>query len=56
MFGLMMDYPLTLDRIVERANRLFPHKRVRTKQLDGSLHDYTYADLYRRSRKLARHD
>ncbi len=53
MFGLMMDYPLTLDRIVERANRLFPHKRVRTRQLDGSLHDYTYADLYRRSRKLA---
>ena len=53
MFGLMMDYPLTLDRIVERANRLFPHKRVRTKQLDGSLHDYTYAELYRRSRKLA---
>ena len=32
MFGLMMDYPLTLDRIVERANPLFPHKRVRTKQ------------------------
>ena len=53
MFGLMMDYPLTLDRIVERANRLFPHKRVRTRRLDGSLHDYTYADLYRRSRKLA---
>ena len=53
MLGLMMDYPLTLDRIVERANRLFPHKRVRTKRADGSLHDYTYADLYRRSRKLA---
>ena len=53
MFGLMMDYPLTLDRIVERANRLFPQKRVRTRRLDGSLHDYTYADLYRRSRKLA---
>ena len=53
MDGLMMDYPLTLDRIVEHAAHLFPHKRIRTKLPDGGMHDYTYADLYRRSRKLA---
>ena len=43
MDGLMMEYPLTLDRIVEHANQLFAHKRVRTRQADGGLHDYTSA-------------
>jgi fatty-acyl-CoA synthase len=53
MRGLMMDYPLTLDRIVEHAGRMFPHKHIRTKRPDGSIHEYTYADLLRRSRRLA---
>ncbi|MEE2963490.1 MAG: long-chain fatty acid--CoA ligase [Acidobacteriota bacterium] len=53
MDGLMMDYPLTLDRIVEHAGRMFPHKAVRTKRPDGSMHEYTYADLLGRSRRLA---
>ena len=53
MHGLMMDYPLTLDRIVEHASRLFPHKLIHSRQPDGSMHTYTYADLHRRSRKLA---
>ena len=53
MDGLMMDYPLTIDRIVEHAGRMFPHKTVRTKRPDGSMHEYTYADLLGRSRRLA---
>jgi fatty-acyl-CoA synthase len=53
MDGLMMEYPLTLDRIVEHAGRMFPHKTVRTKRPDGSMHEYTYADLLGRSRRLA---
>lgn len=53
MQGLMMDYQLTLDRILEHANRMFPHKSIRTKLPDGSFHSYTYADLYRRVKRLA---
>ena len=53
MHGLMMNYPLTLDRIVEHAGRLFPDNRIRTKLPDGAMHEYTYADLHRRSRSLA---
>lgn len=53
MQGLMMDYPLTLDRILEHAKRLFSHKRITTMLPDGSLHRYTYGDLYRRTKKLA---
>ncbi|RME48582.1 MAG: fatty-acid--CoA ligase [Caldilineae bacterium] len=53
MQGLMMDYPLTVDRILEHANRLYPRKHIITKLPDGSFHRYTYADLYKRVKKLA---
>lgn len=53
MQGLMMDYPLTIDRILERAKRMFPHKRISTKLPDGTMHRYTYADLYKRVKRLA---
>ena len=53
MQGQMMDYPLTLDRILEHANRLYPRKRITTGLPDGTLHRYTYADLHRRSKRLA---
>ncbi len=53
MHGLMMDYPLTIDRILEHANRMYPRKRITTKLPDGSLHRYTYADLYARVKRLA---
>ncbi len=51
--GLMMDYPLTLDHIVEHANRMSPNKKVKTMLPDGSMHDYTYADFYKRVKKLS---
>ena len=53
MDGLMMHYPLTLDRILEHANRMFPTKRIITKLPGGAMHEYTYADLYRRAKRLA---
>lgn len=53
MHGLMMDYPLTLDRILEHANRMHPRKQIITKLPDGSMHRYTYADLYKRVKRLA---
>src|SRR5690606_33422104 len=54
MHGLMMDYQLTMDRILEHANRLYPIKRVTTKLPDGSFHRYTYADLYKRVKRLSK--
>jgi fatty-acyl-CoA synthase len=52
MRGLMMDYPLTINLQLERANRLFPKKEVVTRTPTG-LHRYTYADLYKRTCRLA---
>jgi acyl-CoA synthetase (AMP-forming)/AMP-acid ligase II len=52
MQGLMMDYPLTLTHIFERARRLYPSKEIVTKTAAG-LHRYTYADMCERSGRLA---
>jgi len=35
--GLMMDYPLTVDRILEHGNRLYPYKQIKTKLPDGAI-------------------
>jgi fatty-acyl-CoA synthase len=54
MNGLMMNYQLTLDKILEHANRMYPTKRISTRQPDGSWHRYTYADLYKRVKRLSK--
>lgn len=53
MQGLMMDYQLTLDRILEHANRMYPNKNIITKLPDGSLHRYTYENFYKRVKRVA---
>ena len=52
MQGLMMDYPLTLPHILERAARLFGRKEIAGKLADG-MHRYTYADFYSRVHRVA---
>jgi fatty-acyl-CoA synthase len=54
MQGLMMNWQLTLDKIIEHANRLYPHKGVTTMQPDGSLHRMTYGEMYGRVKRLAK--
>jgi acyl-CoA synthetase (AMP-forming)/AMP-acid ligase II len=53
MHGLMMDYPLTLDRILVHAARMYPRKRVISKLPDGSEHSYTFTDVHTRVKRLA---
>lgn len=50
--GLMMDYPLTIDRILEHARRMFSHKEIKTVLPSGELHQYTYGDFYTRVKKM----
>src|SRR5579859_5864074 len=51
--GNMMDSPLTLIAILERAGKLFPQVEVVSRGTDHHLHRCTYGDVYRRARKLA---
>lgn len=53
MDSMMMNYPLTLHHILERAGRLFSKVEIVSRMPDKSLHRQTYGDFYRRSRALA---
>ncbi|MFQ5667413.1 MAG: long-chain fatty acid--CoA ligase [Candidatus Binatia bacterium] len=52
MRGLMMEYPLTITRLLKRAWRLFPKKEILTRT-PGGVHRYTYEELHRRAGRLA---
>ncbi len=53
MNGTMMDYPLTLNHILERSGKLYGPVEIVSRLPDKSLHRHTYADFYRRARALA---
>ncbi len=53
MLGTMMTTPLTLPHILEHAGRLHGKVEIVSRMPDKSLHTYTYADFYRRTRLLA---
>lgn len=53
MLGQMMSTPLLISGVLEHAARYHPQAEVVSRQDDGSLHRYTYAEMARRSRKLA---
>jgi fatty-acyl-CoA synthase len=49
----MMQYPLTLVHILERAAKLFPDMEIVSRLANRSCHRCTYRDVYRRARRLA---
>src|SRR5688500_13066465 len=44
----MMDFPLTLGHVLDRAGRLFGASEIVSRLPDKSLHRYSYRDLHRR--------
>ncbi len=52
MRGLMMNYPLTLTHVLERAAKLFPRTEIASK-LPGGMHRYSYRDFHGRVHRLA---
>jgi fatty-acyl-CoA synthase len=52
MKSTMMDFPLTLAHVFERAGRLFPGTEIVSRLPDRSLHRQTYADFYSRAQAL----
>jgi fatty-acyl-CoA synthase len=51
--GRMMDFPLTLTHLLDRARRFFPNTEIVSRQPDGKLHRQTWRDTYERSCRLA---
>ena len=50
--GLMMNTPLTLTPLLERAGRLFAKKQIASRT-DAGMHRYTYAEFHARVHQLA---
>src|SRR5215813_11451522 len=53
MKSTMMQVPLNLSHFLERAGKLFGGQEIVSRMPDKSLHRYTYADFYLRTRQLA---
>jgi fatty-acyl-CoA synthase len=53
MRGSMMDFPLTVNHIFERAGRHFADREIASRRPDRSMCRYTYGDFYRRGKRLA---
>lgn len=49
----MMDYPLTMAPVLERAGKLFPNGQIVSRLPDRSFHRYTYREFRERARRLA---
>src|SRR6266436_2725585 len=53
MRGTMMDFPLTLPTLLERADKLFSRVEILSSRPDRSLNRTCYGNFYRRARRLA---
>ncbi len=53
MEGLMMNYPLTTNTILEYGNSVYHHKKIITYLPDGTRQEYLFGDMYKRCKKLA---
>ena len=53
MMGLMQDWPLTLNRIIEHAARWHGDREVVSRRHDGSLDRTTYADVEATARRFS---
>ena len=51
--GQMMDLPLSITSVMNFAEKAHPDTEIVSVMADNSLHRYTYADAFRRVRKLA---
>ena len=53
MIATMMDVPLSLNHLLERAGRLFASNGIVSRLPDKSLRRHSYGEYYRRTRALA---
>ena len=52
MLGLMQDWPLTVDRILDHAKVNFPRREVVTRSVEGPISRTTYANIWRRAKQV----
>ncbi|MEG2498108.1 long-chain-fatty-acid--CoA ligase [Brevundimonas sp.] len=53
MLGLMQDWPLTVDRILDHAKTWHPNREVVTRSVEGPIVRVTYGQIHERARKVS---
>jgi fatty-acyl-CoA synthase len=53
MLGTMMNFPLVLPVLLERAGKLYPRTEIVSRRPDRSIARSCYGEMYRRARRLA---
>ena len=53
MFGLMQDWPLTLDKVIEHACTNHPHREVVTRSIEGPIERSDYETIWRRAKQVS---
>lgn len=53
MIATMMDVPLSLNALLERAGSIFPTQEILSRLPDKSIRRHSFAEYYRRTRALA---
>jgi fatty-acyl-CoA synthase len=53
MFGLMQDWPLTLDKVIDHAKNWHGSREVVTRSLEGPIVRTTYAEIHGRAKQVS---
>ena len=52
MLGLMQDWPLTVDRVLDHAKANFPRREIVTRSVEGPISRTTYGNIWRRAKQV----
>jgi fatty-acyl-CoA synthase len=52
MYGLMQDWPLTVDRILDHAKACTPRREIVTRGVEGPIRRTTYGDIWSRAKQV----
>src|SRR6201996_886663 len=53
MHGLMQDWPLTVDKILDHAKNWHPDREVVSRSVEGPIVRTTYGEVHSRAKKLS---
>ena len=53
MLGLMQDWPLTVDKIIDHAKHWHGSREVVTRSVEGPIVRTTYADIHARAKRVS---
>ncbi|MEM8616584.1 MAG: long-chain-fatty-acid--CoA ligase [Pseudomonadota bacterium] len=53
MQGIMQNWPLTVDKILEHANLINPTREIVTRRVGGAIHRTSYGELYTMAKQVS---